>query len=83
MADAGIADHLKEDKGEYGIGNPLVEPIDAYSDVKIATTLSIEYTTELDDCQKEYCDMLTNVPGRSSVLNHRVITKSDIQVHYN
>nr|XP_034325193.1 uncharacterized protein LOC117689193 [Crassostrea gigas] len=73
-----IADHLEEDN--EGIGNQLMEPRDTYRDVKIAETLSIEQRRELEEYLKEYSAVLTNVPGRTSVLKHSVITTSDIPV---
>lgn len=73
-----IADHLEEDN--EGIGNPLMEPRDTYRNVKIAETLSIEQRAELKECLNEHSAVLTNVPGRTSVLKHSVITTSDIPV---
>lgn len=78
MAAVCIADHLEEDNEE--IGNPLMEPRDTYGDVRIAETLSIKQRTELEECLKEHSDVLTNVPGRTSVLKHSVITTSDMPV---
>lgn len=78
MAAVCIADHLEEDNEE--IGNPLMEPRDTYGDVRIAETLSIKQRTELEECLKEHSDVLTNVPGRTSVLKHSVISTSDMPV---
>ncbi|XP_048775306.2 uncharacterized protein LOC125679896 [Ostrea edulis] len=73
-----IADHLEEDN--ECIENPLVDPRDNFKDVKISDTLSEEQKTELMECLQGCSEVLTNVPGRTSILKHRVVTTSDIPV---
>jgi hypothetical protein len=53
---------------------------DTFRDVKIAGTLSEEQKSELMECLQDYREVFTNVPGRTSVLEHRFVTTSDIPV---
>ena len=66
-----------EDNNEW-IGNPLMDPRDTFRDVTIAGTLSTRQKTELMECLQEHGEVLTNIPGRTAVLTHRVVTTSDI-----
>ena len=60
-----------EDENEW-IGNPL--------NMTIAGTLSTRKTTELMECLQEHGEVLTNIPSRTAVLTHRVVTIRDIPV---
>jgi hypothetical protein len=57
-----------------------MDPRDTFRDVKIASTLSKKQKSELMECLQDYRDVLTYVPGRTSFLEHRVVTTSAIPV---
>ena len=71
-----------EDEGKAGvcIENPLLSPHETIGDIKLDNNLNENQTNELKDILSSYSDVLTDVPGKTDLIEHDVIVKSDIPV---
>ncbi|XP_062570405.1 uncharacterized protein LOC134232459 [Saccostrea cucullata] len=78
MARVCIVENVEDDND--WIGNPLIDPRDTFRNMKIDESLSGQQKTELTDCLQGYGKVLTNVPGRTTVLKHQVVTTSESPV---
>jgi hypothetical protein len=70
-----------ESSDEDWIGNPLMHTRDTVEDVAISPNLESEQKGELQEVLEQFGSILTNVPGRTSVLKHKVITSSETPIH--
>lgn len=68
------------DDDDEWIGNPLLHVRDTVNDVTISQRLTQKQKGELQDCLDQFSSVLSNVPGRTSLLKHRVVTTSEIPV---
>lgn len=68
------------DDDDEWIGNPLMHVRDTVNDVTTSQRLTQKQKGELQDCLDQFSSVLSNVPGRTSLLKHRVVTTSEIPV---
>ncbi|XP_065928583.1 uncharacterized protein [Magallana gigas] len=68
------------DDDDEWIGNPLLHVRDTVKDVTISQRLTQKQKGELQDCLDQFSSVLSNVPGRTSLLKHCVVITSEIPV---
>ena len=71
----------EEDCAYEDIVNPLFVPHKSVNDIRMNSSLSEEQRQQLNDLCKEYDDVLTDVPGRTSVIKHKVVLISETPVY--
>ena len=63
------------------IENPLLVPHESVNDIRMDSLLTEEQKQQLNDLCKEFDDVLTDVPGRTSVIEHKVVLNSETPVY--
>ena len=69
-----------EEKVKVNIENPLLSPHETINDIKLDSQLDITQKTELNEILRSYSDVLTDVPGRTTMIEHDVILKTEVPV---
>ena len=67
-----INSEATEEIDESIMGNPLIIPKESYKDVEFSKTLTKGQQTELSELCSKYPDVLTDVPGRTPLIEHHV-----------
>ena len=62
------------------IENPLLTPTESISDIKINDQLDKNQINELQTIFQSFSDVLTDVPGKTNLIDHDVVLKSEIPV---
>ena len=71
-----------EEDFEYtGIENPLLVPHETVSDVNINKSLSEKQMHDMQRVCKEFEDVLTDIPGRTTLIEHSLVLKSEKPVY--
>ena len=74
--------HSKEEDFAYeDIENPLPVPHESVDDIRMDSLLTEGQKQQLNDLCKEFDDVLTDVPGRTSVIEHKVVLNSETPVY--
>ena len=74
--------HSKEEDFAYeDIENPLLVPHESVNDIRMDSLLTEGQKQQLNDLCKEFDDVLTDVPGRTSVIEHKVVLNSETPVY--
>ena len=71
----------EEDFAYEDIENPLLVPHESVNDIRMDSLLTEEQKQQLNDLCKEFDDVLTDVPGRTSVIEHKVVLNSETPVY--
>ena len=71
----------EEDFAYEDIENPLLVPHESVNDIRMDSLLTEEQKQQLKDLCKEFDDVLTDVPGRTSVIEHKVVLNSETPVY--
>ena len=71
----------EEDFAYEDIENPLLVPHESVNDIRMDSLLTEEQKKQLNDLCKEFDDVLTDVPGRTSVIEHKVVLNSETPVY--
>ena len=69
-----------EEKPAVSIENPLLDPHETVSDVKVDDQLDENQRADLNEVLHAYADVLTDVPGKTSAIEHTVILKTEVPV---
>ena len=73
-------DSENDEKNGISIENPLLSPNENASDIQINSLLSDNQKDELKLIPQSYSDVLSDVPGTTSVIEHDVMVKSEVPV---
>ena len=72
----------KEDDIDFvNMENPLLVPQESINDVQINTSLSEDQKQDLMHVCKTYKDVLTDIPGKTTLIQHAVVLKSDTPIY--
>ena len=71
----------EEDSSYTDIENPLLVPQESLSDIKMDSLLSDDQKQQLLDICKEYEDVLTDIPGRTNLIEHNVVLNSETPIY--
>ena len=71
----------EEDSTYTEIENPLLIPQESVNDIKMDSLLSEEQRQELLRVCEEFDDVLTDIPGRTSLIEHSVVLNSETPVY--
>ena len=71
----------EEDFAYEDIENPLLVPHESVNDMRMDSLLTEEQKQQLNDLCKEFDDVLTDVPGRTSDIKHKVVLNSETPVY--
>ena len=71
---------LRPPKVEINIENPLLSPHETINDINLDSQLDDNQKTELNEILRSYSDVLTDVPGRATAIEHDIILKTDVPV---
>ena len=71
----------EEDFAYEDIENPLLVPHESVNDIRMDSLLTEEQKQQLNDLCKEFENVLTDVPGRTSVIEHKVVLNSETLVY--
>ena len=69
----------EEDFAYEDIENPLLVPHESVNDIRMDSLLTDEHRKQLNDLCKKYDDVLTDFPAGTSVIEHKVLLKSETQ----
>ncbi|MCG7879549.1 MAG: hypothetical protein JAY78_24875, partial [Candidatus Thiodiazotropha taylori] len=75
-----VLDSEDEEKVGISIENPLLSPHENIHDIKLDDHLSENQVNELRHILSSYADVLSDVPEKTSLIEHDVIVKSDVPV---
>ena len=75
-----VFDSENDEKIGKSIENPLLSPNENVSDVQINNLLSDNQKDELKLILQSYSDVLSDVPGKTSVIEHDVMMKTEIPI---
>ena len=74
--------YSKEEDCVYeDIVNPLLVPHKSVNDIRMDSLLTEGQKQQLNDLCKEFDDVLTDVPGRTSIIEHKVVLNSETPVY--
>ena len=71
----------EEDFAYEDIENPFLVPHESVNDIRMDSLFTEEQKQQLNDLCKDFDDVLTDVPGRISVIEHKVELNSETSVY--
>ena len=71
----------EEDNECDSIENPLLVPKETVNDVNINKLLPEKQINDIKNVCKDFDDVLTDIPGRTTLIEHSVIVKSDKPIY--
>ena len=71
---------LRPPEVEINIENPLLSPHETINDINLDSQLDDNQKTELNEILRSYSDVLTDVPGRTTAIEHDIILKTEVPI---